>query len=236
MTKRILVAASLLATVCAAHADVLPASTTSSQSTFQDSWKDGNGNDIASSGVLGDNVRLVGGVALGNESAAQALLQRASADAATGGPITIKRTDGITGTFALAASNYKAAAAAGDAVSVTTNSLGDLVLTKARSGGGGAGGGGGGGAGGSAGGAGGTAGGAGGSAGGSAGGAGGSAGDAGGSGGSGGSGTVFTPAADPAGNLGALDDPSGEVPEPSTIALMALGMAGVMSIARRRAR
>lgn len=237
MTKRIFIAASLLATVCTAQADVLPASSTSTQASFLDHWTDGKGNDIASSSVVGNNMRLVGGVALGNESAAQALLKKASADAASGTAVTIKRTDGISGTFALATSNYKAAAAAGDAVSVVTNSQGDLVITKGQAGGGSAGAPDGGAAGGAVGA-----------------GAGAGAGAGSGSGSASGSvsvvlpagGSIATPLADPvagngtgagAGAGGAAGaSPSGEVPEPSTIALMLAGMAGAMSIARRRSR
>jgi len=245
MTKQILVAASLLVAACAAQADVLPASTTSTNTSYLDHWTDSKGNDIASSNVLGNGVRLVGGVTLGNESAAQALLRKASADAAAGAPVTIKRVDGISGTYAVAKSNYKAAAAAGDGVSVVSNSNGDLVITKGRTGGGGVVGGGDAGGGWAGGGAGGGA-----SAGGS--------GSAPAAGNGVPSGNVTLPAQVPV-DLGALPAngagtgtgtigagagagatgdaalPSGEVPEPSTIALLAVGMAGALSL-RRRAR
>lgn len=234
MTKRIFVAASLLATVCAAHAEVLPAAAASSQASFLDQWTDAAGNNVAASNVLGSNMRLVGGVALGNESAAQALMQKASAAAANGAAVTVKRANGITGTYALAKSNYKAAAAAGNGVSITSNSNGDMIVSRGQTGGGqDAGDAGSGGSGSSS-----------------------SSGASGATGGSstGGSvttaGPVLTPAGSDLGNLGTLpvvkaggagavanaESPSGEVPEPSTIALMIAGMAGVMSIARRRTR
>jgi hypothetical protein len=251
MTKRIFVAASLLATFCAAHADVLPTSTTSTGgSSFLDHWTDSNGRDVASSNALGTNVHLIGGVALGNESAAQALMKKASADAASGSAVTVKRSDGISGVYAVASSNYKAAAAAGNGTSVVSKSNGDILVTKGRSGGGAADGGG---AGGSAG----------------AGGSGSAVAAAGGTSGSASGSTGASTAASTAaktlttasiepGNLGTLPagaasdtgvggagsasgagsaaSPSGEVPEPSSIALMFAGLIGAMSVARRRAR
>jgi hypothetical protein len=241
MTKRIFVAASLLATFCAAHADVLPTSTTSTGgSSFLDHWTDSNGRDVASSNALGTNVHLIGGVALGNESA----------DAASGSAVTVKRSDGISGVYAVASSNYKAAAAAGNGTSVVSKSNGDILVTKGRSGGGAADGGG---AGGSAG----------------AGGSGSAVAAAGGTSGSASGSTGASTAASTAaktlttasiepGNLGTLPagaasdtgvggagsasgagsaaSPSGEVPEPSSIALMFAGLIGAMSVARRRAR
>lgn len=240
-TRHLIAAALLIASTCAAHADVLPATAapagTTTQSGYLSSWTAGNGTDVVSSGVLGNGTSLIGGVSYGSTSVAQALYEKASANQAGG---QVKVAQGIDGSYLVGMSNAKIAALLGNSVSVVGS--GDNITVTTGNNGAAAGGTTGGGAvGGSAGGA------VGGSTGGST-GSGGSTGDS--SGGSTGGGGISVPgsgALDPitgddtsGGNLGtdapADTTPTAEVPEPSTIALMLAGMLGVASLSRRRQR
>lgn len=245
-TRYLIATAVLFGSACAAHADVLPAAAapaaTTTQSGYLSGWTSGNGTDVVSSGVLGSGSSLIGGVAYGNSTLAQALYEKASANTASG---QISVQQGIDGSYLVGMSNAKIAALLGNSVSVV-GSGDNLTVTNGGSGANA-------GAGGSAGGAvGGSAGGSTGSGGGSTGGStGGSSGGSTGGGSDTGGGSVGVPgtgALDPipgggdtgGGNAGAdapdAPIPSAEVPEPSSIALMLAGILGVASLNRRRSR
>lgn len=236
-TRYLIAAAVLFGSACAAQADTLP----SSDSTFIASWKDSNGNDVASSGVLG-NSSLIGGVAYGNDSAAQAFAAKVSANLSSGASYTLVK--GLDGEMLTSASSAQLAAMSGNGVAVVgwddqrTVSLGQSSNAVAAVGAGS-------GAGVSAG--------VGVSAGAGAGtGAATDAGAGAGSGTAAGSGSGSDVAAGSgaaagagvgAGTGAALDTPladvpgtTAEVPEPSSIALLMAGMFGVFAIGRRRVR
>lgn len=110
-TRYLIAAAVLFGSGCAAQADTLP----STDSTFIASWKDSSGNDVASSGVLG-NSALIGGVAYGNDSAAQAFAAKVSANLSSGASYTLVK--GIDGEMLTSASSAQLAAMSGNGVAV----------------------------------------------------------------------------------------------------------------------
>ncbi|MFL6675331.1 MAG: PEP-CTERM sorting domain-containing protein [Massilia sp.] len=136
MAIRPLVAAALLVSACAAHADVIPSSGAStSQAGFQSSWTAGNGADVLSSGVLSDNTRLVGGMSYSAGSSADALLGKASSslgDAASAAQLTVQ--SGIDAQYVLSRSNAVMAAMAGDGKSVINTSTGPQVSDGVQAG------------------------------------------------------------------------------------------------------
>jgi hypothetical protein len=196
MSTRYLIAALLMASACAAQADVLPATDSTAQSGLLSDWTSGNGTDVVASGVLSSNVSLIGGVAYGSDaSLAQALFQKASASVdQAGGQVKLSYAQGISGTYLLGTGHGVLAAMLGNGVSVIGSHDGVVVTAGTLA-----------------------------------------AADT----------VAGTPAADV---VAALDTPIstvtleaaaadvGDVPEPSSIALMMAGMLGALGISRRRKR
>jgi hypothetical protein len=276
LIRQLFVAAVAAGAACAAQADVIPATGSTTTPAVLSGWTGANGTDVLSSGVLSGNLSLIGGLsyseaskvsgAAGSATLADVLMGKASASVGqtTDGQTQLFYKQGIEGMYLLGAGHGILAAMLGNGVSVVGSSGGVIVSqgqggsgaavggSVSVGGAGGGGGGGGGSGGGSAGGAGGSGGSGGGSSGGSGSGSSGSGGTvvpvpsaidpiptagSGGTGGTGGNGgiggnsggVVGTPGSDLPGAT-----PSGEVPEPSSIALMMAGLLGAGSLVRRR--
>ena len=137
MTTRYLIAAALLfGSACGAQAEVLSATGTAAQSGFLSGWTSGNGSDVVSSGVLSNGVSLVGGAAYGSGNLAEALYQKASATVGqTGTQVKLSYSQGIEGTYLLSTSNAKLAAMLGNNVGVVSTADGK-VITPGETGGG----------------------------------------------------------------------------------------------------
>lgn len=127
MSTRYFVAAALLAgSALGAHADPLPSSSTAPASTYLTSWTS-NGTDVASSGVFGSGASLVGGSTYGSGNLTQALLQQASASSTSN---NLSYQVGVSGTYVVATSNFKMAAMLGEGVSVVSGNNGTVTVVK----------------------------------------------------------------------------------------------------------
>jgi hypothetical protein len=128
MAIRHLIAAALTASACAAHADVIPSTTAGAQSSFLSGWTTGDGTNVMSSGVLSNNVNLIGGVAYGSSASADALLGKASSSlGSAGGATKLFYTKGVEGMYLLGAGHGVLAAMIGNGVSVVGSNGGVLV-------------------------------------------------------------------------------------------------------------
>lgn len=239
MSIRHLVVAALLASAGAAQADVV---STASQPTFVNGWIGANGTNVLTSGVLGGDVSLVGGIAHSTGNSANltnALAGNASAYMSSSDAQKLFVQQGIDASYLLSAGNGLLAARYGNSTSVINDGDGVKIVVGANPGvgaaipgaGGAVGGGGAIGGGDAVGGGGAIGGGAvvGGGTGGSVGG--GNAALPGTGTGIGGGGAITLPAADPI-----LQDELAAVPEPGTVALMLVGLIGAGSLSRRRAK
>jgi hypothetical protein len=123
MTTRYLIAAALMASACAAHADVLPGSNPASAGVI-------SGSNVAA--VLGDT--MIGGVSRGTGSDAlvQALYDKVSA--AVGNDMHVSLRQGIDGVYVQGLSSAKAVALAGDGMSVINTSEGFKVVQASETG------------------------------------------------------------------------------------------------------
>jgi hypothetical protein len=132
MSTRYLIAALLMTSACVAHAD--PTTSTPVSSGILSSWTTGNGTNVIDSGVLSSNTSLIGGVANGSDSSlAQALYQKASANAAqTGGVMKISYSQGIDGVYFTSTGNAMLVAMLGDSMSAVSSPDGAIITSAPR--------------------------------------------------------------------------------------------------------
>ena len=133
MSTRYLIAALLMTSACVAHADVTTSTPVSSG--FLSSWTTGDGSDVINSGILSENSSLIGGVSHGADAnLTQALYQKASADAArTNGVVKISYSQGIQGDFLTSTSNAMLVAMLGDNLSAVSSPDGAIITSAAQS-------------------------------------------------------------------------------------------------------
>lgn len=118
MTTKFLIAAALMASACAAHADVLPGTSPATATVT-------NGSNVA--GVLGDSTMIAGvSRGTGSDALVQALYDKVSA--AVGNDMKVSLKQGIDGVYVQGLSTAKAAALAGDGMSVINTSNGFKVV------------------------------------------------------------------------------------------------------------
>jgi hypothetical protein len=125
MTTRYLIAAALMASACAAHADVLPGTTPATATVV-------TGSNVA--GALGD-ASMIAGVSrgAGSDALVQALYDKVSAS--VGNDMKVSLRQGIDGVYVTGLSTSKAAALAGDGMSVINTSEGFKVVQAVNAGG-----------------------------------------------------------------------------------------------------
>ena len=133
MSTRYLIAALLMTSACVAHAGVTTSTPVSSG--FLSTWTTGDGSDVIKSGVLSENASLIGGVAHGADSGLTlALYQSASADAArSNGVVKISYSQGIQGDFLTSTSNAMLVAMLGDNLSAVSSPDGAIISSAPKS-------------------------------------------------------------------------------------------------------
>jgi hypothetical protein len=133
MAIRHLVVAALMASAGIAHAGMISSNTSSHAAAFLSGWTTGNGTSVIGSGVLSNNVNLIGGIAYGGSggqagSLADALLGKASGTLGSAAASTkLYYTKGIEGMYLLGAGHGVLAAMLGNGVSVVGSNDGVLV-------------------------------------------------------------------------------------------------------------
>ena len=130
MSIRHLVVAALLASAGAAQADVV------STATFVNGWTAANGTNVISSGVLGGDVSLVGGIAHSSNSAnlTNSLAGNASAYMSASDAQKLFVQQGIDATYLLSAGNGLLAARYGNSTSVINDGDGVKIVVGATPG------------------------------------------------------------------------------------------------------
>ena len=125
MSIRYLIATALMASACAAHADVIPSAGTPGIV---------NGSNVA--GAVGSD-SVIAGVnrAAGSDALVQALFEKVSASVGHDMKVSLKQ--GIDGVYVTGLSTAKAAALAGDGMSVISTSDGFKIVASAPAGNGG---------------------------------------------------------------------------------------------------
>ena len=132
MALRHIVLAAFMASACAAHADVITSASTgaSAQSSFLSGWTTSNGASVLGSGALSSNLSLIGGVAYGSSAdQAGALLNQASSTLGSDNQTKLFYTKGIDGMYLLGAGHGILAAMLGNPVSVAGSNGGVIVGT-----------------------------------------------------------------------------------------------------------
>lgn len=130
MSIRHFVVAGLLASAGAAQAEVV------STTGFQNGWTAGNGSSVIGSGVLGNDVSLVGGVAhSANGDLSSSLIGKASASLSSADAQKLFVQQGIDANYVLSAGNGMLAARYGDSVSVI-NDVDGVKIIPGQTGGG----------------------------------------------------------------------------------------------------
>lgn len=124
-TRYLIAAAFLFGSACGAQADVLPATTSTAQSGFLSSWTTGNGTDVASTGVLGNGTTLVGGGSAGVAQALYQ--KASANVGATDGKINLSMAEGLNGTYVVKTGNKALAALYGNGVQVMTTAEGTII-------------------------------------------------------------------------------------------------------------
>jgi hypothetical protein len=136
MFIRKVIVTALAASACAAHADVIPASSagTTAQSGFLSSWT-ANGTNVLSA-LSGGNLSLVGGLSNGaatkasgdqGTSLAEVLFGKASASLGQSGQAKLSYQQGIDGIYLVGSGHGVLAAMLGNGVSVVSSSDGVIV-------------------------------------------------------------------------------------------------------------
>lgn len=123
MSTRHFVAAAMFILAGAAQADVV------STTGFQNGWNTGNGSSVIGSGVLGNDVSLVGGVAhSANGDLSSALIGKASASLSSADAQKLFVQQGIDANYVLSAGNGLLAARYGNSVSVINDGDGKKIV------------------------------------------------------------------------------------------------------------
>jgi hypothetical protein len=139
LIRQLFVAAVAAGAACAAQADVIPATGSTSTPAVLSGWTGANGTDVLSSGVLSGNLSLIGGLsyseaskasgAAGSATLADVLMGKASASMGktADGQTQLFYKQGIEGMYLLGAGHGILAAMLGNGVSVVGSSGGVIV-------------------------------------------------------------------------------------------------------------
>jgi hypothetical protein len=128
MSTRYIIAAALIALTGAAQADVLPASS-APQAGVLTGWTTGNGTNVMGSGAMGD-AALIAGVShgAGSDAMIQALYDKVSANVGAAGDMKVSLKKGVDGVYLTGLSYSKAAALAGNGMSVVRTTEGFKIV------------------------------------------------------------------------------------------------------------
>jgi hypothetical protein len=128
MSTRYIIAAALIALTGAAQADVLPSSS-APQAGVLTGWTTGNGTNVMGSGAMGD-AALIAGVShgAGSDAMIQALYDKVSANVGAAGDMKVSLKKGVDGVYLTGLSYSKAAALAGNGMSVVRTTEGFKIV------------------------------------------------------------------------------------------------------------